>query len=131
MSITVLAFVWRKPGKSFADFKDYYETRHMPLALEIIGADMPKTHTRHYFGKDVDGMRQPPTVIFGTSEHFGCDVVSELIFESQEKLDAFNSKLTEPEISARLTEDQEQFVDQQKLSICIADETIVTSRPAT
>lgn len=50
MSYSVLMYIYRKEGTSPEQFKDYYETKHVPVIQRLSGSLFPTLHSRHYMG---------------------------------------------------------------------------------
>lgn len=50
MSYSVLMYIYRKEGTSPEQFKDYYETKHVPVIQRLSGNLFPTSHSRHYIG---------------------------------------------------------------------------------
>lgn len=50
MSYSVLMYIYRKEGTSPEQFKEYYETKHVPLIQRLSGDLFPTLHSRHYIG---------------------------------------------------------------------------------
>ncbi|KAF1969604.1 hypothetical protein BU23DRAFT_433174, partial [Bimuria novae-zelandiae CBS 107.79] len=46
----VLIFGFRAPNITHAQYKDYYDNVHVPLAKSIAGNAWPISHTRNYYG---------------------------------------------------------------------------------
>ena len=50
MSYRVLMYIYRKEGTSPEQFKDYYESKHVPLIQLLSGDLFPTSHIRNYIG---------------------------------------------------------------------------------
>ncbi|SPN99928.1 uncharacterized protein DNG_02780 [Cephalotrichum gorgonifer] len=50
MSYSVLMYIYRKEGTSPEQFKQYYETKHVPVIQRLSGDLFPTLHSRHYIG---------------------------------------------------------------------------------
>jgi len=50
MSYSVLMQIYRKEGTTPEQFKEYYETKHVPVIQRISGDLFPTLHSRHYVG---------------------------------------------------------------------------------
>ncbi|KAI4157543.1 MAG: hypothetical protein LQ342_008196 [Letrouitia transgressa] len=123
MPYTILLFLYRKPGSSFAAFKDHYENTHMPLLQSIGGRFFPKTHTRHYLPRS-DG--QSADIMKGAAEDFDYDAMAELVFEGEAEWKAFLGVLTEKENKERVERDEEVFQDRGRLRAVMVGESFVT-----
>ena len=71
----ILLLMKRRPGMSVEDFRDYYENRHVPLALKYDGGAMTR-YVRRY-------LEPQPNAELGTNDELPYDVVSELWFEDE------------------------------------------------
>ena len=69
----ILLFMKRKPGMSVAAFREYYETKHVPLALKY------SSGITRYIRRYLDPQPHPET---GAGE-LPYDVVTELWFEDE------------------------------------------------
>jgi uncharacterized protein (TIGR02118 family) len=72
-SYKILLFMKRRPGMSVEDFRDYYETRHAPLALT------KPTRMSRYVRRYLDPQPHPET---GSGE-LPYDVITELWFDDE------------------------------------------------
>lgn len=70
----ILLFMKRKPGMSVADFRDYYETRHAPLAQKYASG------INRYVRRYLDPQDHPET---GPGGELPFDVITELWFEDE------------------------------------------------
>ncbi|KAI4210361.1 MAG: hypothetical protein LQ351_006810 [Letrouitia transgressa] len=123
MPYTILLFLYRKPGLSFADFKSHYENSHMPLLQSIGGPHFPKTHTRHYLPRP-DGGRVD--IMKGAPEDLDYDAMAELVFEGEKEWKAFLGLLTQKENKERVERDEEEFQDRARLRAVMVGESFVT-----
>lgn len=71
----ILLLMKRRPGMSVEAFRDYYENRHVPLALKYDGGAMTR-YVRRY-------LEPQPNAELGTNAELPYDVVSELWFEDE------------------------------------------------
>lgn len=70
----ILLFMKRRPGMTMAEFRDYYENNHVPLALPYMQGIT--RYVRRY-------IEPQPHAETGTNEELPYDVVSELWFEDE------------------------------------------------
>lgn len=135
MPYTIACFLWRKPGTTPFEFKSHYENHHIPLLLSVMGPVFPQTHTRFYLTKNAttddtsSNADYAPTVFMGTREDFDYDLFCELVFEDVKAFEAFFARFREPEVAAKLGEDEERFMDRKMLKAVAVDEPVVTLRP--
>ncbi|APA10142.1 predicted protein [Sclerotinia sclerotiorum 1980 UF-70] len=122
--LTLSAFHWRKKGLTPEEFKNHYETVHIPILQEITGDKFPKTHTRHYVVRTSDGAtsddksnsKYKASVYAGTNaQDFDYDVYSELVFENEAKFKAFESIMFDPVLGPKINEDSVKFIDHVKM----------------
>ncbi|EQB00049.1 uncharacterized protein (TIGR02118 family) [Sphingobium wenxiniae] len=95
----------RKNDLTVDQFIDHYENRHVPLVREVLPTI--GRYVRNYLDHtSVSAGRQEgdaPTPYF--------DVITELWFEDDAAYQAFVAALSDPEVSRRLQEDEERFLD--------------------
>jgi hypothetical protein len=122
--IKIMCFLKRKPGMSRAEFKDYYETTHAPLIEKML--PFYKTFTRNFFAPvqdyetgHMDNKHEEQELDF--------DVVTELTFATQEDYDKIVAGLSDPDIGAIITADEENIFDRSKMRVFIMD--AVSSMP--
>lgn len=134
----IVAFFWRKPGLSPSDFKSHYETAHIPLLLSLMGPVFPVSHSRFYLHRnpgdtsssDRSNASYLPTVFAGTPDDFDYDVYCELVYEDKAAFEAFHARMGEPEVAAKIAEDEEKFIDHRKSKVAAVNEPLVTTRPS-
>ena len=137
MPYTIVAFIWRKPGTSPSEFKTHYEN-HILLVLDLAAAVFPLSHSRFYLKRtpeassssDTSNSNYRPTVLAGTPDDFAYDVYCELVFEDEAASQAFIARIREPEVAAKIAEDEENFLDRQLLKVAAVAEPVITSRPS-
>ncbi|VWX57992.1 EthD domain-containing protein [Sphingorhabdus sp. 109] len=91
----------KKPEVSEADFRDYYETRHVPLIKRLL--PMFAHYQRHYLDRSqsrIDAMQADP----------GFDVITEIHFAGQQDYDLFLARLSDPEVIAAIRADEANFL---------------------
>lgn len=133
MTFQVILFVWRKPGLSPADFKTYWETKHVPLVKELTGDKFPNSHTRHYIQRSAvpggaDNTSWPAAVMLGEQSDFDYDAWAVLDFDSKEAFEAMFAKISEKDAAERLGADEEAFLDRGKRRVVFVDDMCVTSK---
>jgi len=147
MPYQIVAFLWRKPTLTPTEFKNHYETQHMPLLTELMGPAMCARHTRHYITRTLTeaasdptltsetissniNAKYPTTAYAGDGSKIDYDVYSEIEFEDLEKFAAFAMRLQELEKDGRLQEDEDRFLLMQKRIVVAVEEPYVTLRPS-
>jgi len=132
----IVAFVTRKPGLSPSDFRSHYEKIHMPLLQSLTGSVFPLSHSRFYLQRhpsdtatsDNSNASHPPTVYVGTPNDFAYDAHCELVFENVAAWESFGARMSEPEVAAKIAEDEAKFIDRPKWKVAAVDEPVVTKR---
>ena len=127
MTFTVLLFGHRKESLTPSEFKEYLENTHIPLLRKLFGPLFPLSHTRRYVYRSEEKPHSA-TVFTGTQDDFDYDVVSELVFESQDAFQAFFAKYQDPELAVTITEDESAFLDSAKMRAVLLGETTTTKR---
>ena len=103
--IKAIVLLKRRPDLSLADFMDHYENRHVPLVREVLPTI--DRYVRNYLeGVSVSAGRQDGDA---PSPYF--DVITELWFSDDKNYQDFIEHLADPEVSRRLKEDEERFLD--------------------
>ncbi len=108
----IKAFLVRRPDLSMAEFREHYETRHLPLAR----ATFPEIieHRRNYI--DTDGALFPPEV--GMPRW---DAISDIWFADKAGFDAMVARLGEP-AGAAISEDELRFLDRPRCGMMVVEE---------
>ena len=103
----IVMLITRKPGLTHAEFRDYYEQVHAPIARKVL------VHMTDYSRKYIapfPGQPDPP---------FDC--ITELSFKDAQTLQATMAFGRTPE-GAVLPEDEVNFVDREKTQVFLATE---------
>lgn len=117
--IRLVALLTRKPGTTLEQFRDYYETRHVPL-IESINPYM-SAYTRDYI---LPGTAIKGNLADGPSDWSpGYDVVTLVTFASQEDFDKARAAFGKPENQAAIAADEENFLDRKTKMIFLTDPT--------
>lgn len=87
----------RKPGMDVAAFRDYYETRHMPLCMKYMTGAV--RYLRRYL-EPVQGMEEP-----------AFDVITELWFEHRKPVDQIIATLKADAMPADVIADERNLFD--------------------
>jgi hypothetical protein len=108
----VTAFLTRKPGMTRNQFRDYYENRHAPL----VGQLTPKmaAYRRNYVNLDGPLKRGEHLIAF--------DVVTEMEFEDQAACERWVEAYQVPDVLARISADEENFLDRDRVLVCAVDQ---------
>ncbi len=108
MTIKSMVLLRRKPGTTHEEFVDYYENRHLPLALSL----MPSIsrHVRNYVDyNSLTTARQASGEGSGPDPYF--DVITEVWFDDEAAHKAFRAAISDPETVRILQEDEDRFLD--------------------
>lgn len=128
MTFTFLLFITRKPSLTPEEFKNHWESVHIPLLKEIAGDTFPTTHTRRYIARPVElNSSWPAAVLVGTQDDFTYDGVAELVFRDEEAFRKFFGVVSEPANKARIEEDEEAFIVREAMRAVGLGDTVVTS----
>ena len=134
MTYTIVAFLWRKSGTTPSEFKAHYENNHIPLLLSLLGPLFPLSHSRVYLQRhskeDAAVADYQPTVYVGAHSDFDYDLFCTLKFEDQHGFEAFYQRMQDPEVAAKIAEDEEKFIERQKLKVAAVQEPVITMRPS-
>lgn len=104
MTVKFLAFLKAKAGIPRERFIEYYETRHVPLILDVMPGVVD--YRRNYLPE-------------GTA---GFDVVSEIWFADRDALSRATALATAPAAARRIAEDEENFLDRTASVFSFPDE---------
>ena len=83
MPFTLGITSYRLPHLSPTEFKEYFESKHVPLIQSIITTDdaKPLTYRRHYLNKTPDGQ---PALIVGDKDRADWDCFVEITFSDED-----------------------------------------------
>ncbi|KAF2649253.1 hypothetical protein K491DRAFT_582655, partial [Lophiostoma macrostomum CBS 122681] len=112
-------FIWRKQDLTPTQFREHYETIHMPLLQKLFGDLFPKTHTRNYIERkkaegvaenDANGNATWTPVLFqdATPDDFDYDVMAIAAFEDEDAFQKFFARYLE--VRGVLEEDERRFM---------------------
>ncbi|KAI0477047.1 EthD domain-containing protein [Xylariaceae sp. FL0804] len=127
MQQSVLFFVYRKPGTTPQQFEKHYED-------EPAGENFPLSHTRRYVHRTEGGQgternaHHPATVLRGEQADFDFDCCVEMTFADLDSLQAFKTRMAQPDVVERIEADEENFLDRSKLPIVLLGAVNVTAR---
>jgi uncharacterized protein (TIGR02118 family) len=103
-----MAMAKRKPGMTFEQFREHYETRHAPLARSLV--PQIKTYTRNYVRHDLS---HRPEGLEGSGQGPDFDVITEITFGSREDYDQAMALMADPAVQRAIAEDEERFIDRK------------------
>jgi uncharacterized protein (TIGR02118 family) len=94
-----IVLLTRKPGTSFEQFKQHYETVHAPGAIERIPALARADYRRNFIeSASVEGSPLPDF-----------DVITEITFADDADHAEFQRSLSDPAVQAWIAEDEARF----------------------
>lgn len=113
----LLLFLKRRPGMSHADFRTYYETRHVPLCLKYMGGAL--RYIRRY-------VESPDGNADALADTLGFDVITELWFDSAATARLVAGMMQSGTLPAEVIEDEEQLFDRPKTRLSLLCEAETT-----
>lgn len=118
--IKTIALLKRRSGMSVADFRHYYETRHVSLGLKYTRPEALR-YTRRYLSAPEGADGQDPDF----------DVAMELWFADKAAMDRVFQRLQRADIAAEIAADEEQLFDRARTRFLVIDEEIESIHIAT
>ncbi|KAF2870204.1 hypothetical protein BDV95DRAFT_608209 [Massariosphaeria phaeospora] len=111
MNFTVLLFGFALQNLSLVEYKNHYETSHVPLAKTYAQSSWPLSHTRYYYDdKTVDNW----------------DSLAVLEFRDADHAISFNTILSQPDAAHAIHSDEAKFMKGQPQMIIIGTNSAVT-----
>jgi hypothetical protein len=101
----ILIFLKRRPGLSLAEFRDYYETQHMPLCMKYMSG------VQRYFRRYVELLPDPTT---GEPRELDFDVITELWFDDRKTSEMVLKYGTRSQLPDEVIADEERVFDRSK-----------------
>jgi uncharacterized protein (TIGR02118 family) len=101
--IKVMILIAKKEGITNEQFRHHYETVHAPLAMRLL--PMVKEYRRNFIDRDSIRLRD------GSAAAPDFDVVTEMVFASEQDYAAFKARIAEPEVMAQIRADEANFLD--------------------
>lgn len=118
-AMKVIALFRRKPGTTFEQFRDYYETHHSVLSREPMPffSDYRRNYIRHSLGQQ-----------YASAEAYSAtldwDMITEITFASREDHDAMLRALAAPAVRKRIVEDEARFIDRSATLSYVVEESV-------
>lgn len=119
MTFIVSFVTGRKQGLSLAQFKNHYESKHVPLLQNLTGDLFPNSHTRYYIhrtsvAEDLAGgtsgnSNHLATVLLGDQADFDHDAFAVLIFKNKSAFEALHARMSQRDAAERVVEDEDAF----------------------
>lgn len=111
----IIALVPARPGISPTEFRDYYESKHAPLLLELL--PMMRGYVRNY--PKLEGARLP-----AGERSLGFSAVTEVWFEDEAGYDRFLERLQDPQVRSLIRQDEANFCDSVGVVRFLVDESV-------
>ena len=108
----------RKPGLTMAEFKAYYEERHVPLVTGLLANW--SDYRRNYRMEDTE--HHAPHGDPARTNDAVFDVMTEITYESEAMYRATMALLADPGIGKRVAEDEDRFMDRASMRVHLVDE---------
>jgi uncharacterized protein (TIGR02118 family) len=114
----ILLFMKRRPGMSQEEFQQYYEEKHVPLALKYAGG--MKSYKRRYVSPQTH-------VETGPCSDLGFDVITELGFDDEATFKTTLNYLSTSHLPDEVIEDEMQLFDRTtfRIATCTEFETVL------
>lgn len=107
----VIAFLAKLPSITLDEFRDYYETKHIPLVkrhLSAASAPLPLVYSRRFIDSKTP-------VVSASGLNVGFDCITELQFASKEDFEKYwVAPLMMGENAKAVGEDEAKFIDRAK-----------------
>ena len=100
----ILIFLKRRPGLSLEEFRDYYESRHVPLCMKYMAG--ARRYLRRYVQTQADAAGNPRELDF--------DVITELWFNDRAAFETALKFVGRGILPKEIIADEEQFLDRSK-----------------
>ncbi|TAK99289.1 MAG: EthD family reductase [Rhodospirillaceae bacterium] len=110
----VLMFFKRKPGLTFQQFKDYYESTHAKLGDKYLRATALKYQRRY--------LRPISHPVGDVETESDFDCVTEVWFENAGQWKEMAAKVAAPDEAKIVVEDEARFMDRSKTRMYVAEE---------
>lgn len=128
--LKVIGMMKRKPGLSFEEFKDHYESVHAPMGrIAMANADryfrrylypMSKIEMDQGLTDALTSVASNPDVLSAVEQEY--DVVVEMWFANSAEFDKAFRAMGEPEALKMYTDDTEKFLDVAKSRMYVVEE---------
>lgn len=109
MQIRILIFLARKQGTTPEFFKNYMETKHVPLIRSITGSHFALSHTRNYLITPDSEPREMSLTGLITDIVF--DAVTEIVFRDEDHFSAHLELINKPENTIAREKDEAEFLN--------------------
>jgi hypothetical protein len=114
----LIAMFRRNPALTFEEFREEYETVHVPMALKYF--PYFKDYRRNYVRRDLDHRRAEGEA--ATSLDF--DVITEITFQTPDDYARMRRTMSDPAFQAEVTEHEKRFMDYGATVVFLVDEAV-------
>ena len=111
--VKLVVLLKKKPGMSFADFQNYYETKHSKFIRLI-------PRVQRYFRRYLHPF--PGSSSAETPQEQPFEVITELWFKSREDLEFAMERNASPEVAEILAEDEEHLFIRSQARLFVVEE---------
>ena len=116
----VYVFLVRKPGTTMEEFKEHYESRHVPLIQDLVFNDIqPLSYRRNYVNRT-----NTASVIGGFAPSWVHDCITTVVCEDLTQRDALLRKFAEQ--NTAIAADEAKFLDRSKSLMILPYESLDT-----
>ena len=128
MTFTLVAQIKRKATLTPQEFRNHYDTVHVPLLKSLVGPAFPLTHTRHYITRLLESPFPPMRYREGfKGSEIEFDAISIMVFRNAEHFEEFRNVFFQVEVQKTMKEDEERFQDTEWKMACKVEEPVVTT----
>jgi hypothetical protein len=125
----VIWMLRRKPGISFAQFRDHYESSHAVLGETYFGHLM-LSYTRNYnVPLPTPGPAASPIERAIAAKQSSYDCITEWVLRNEQALTEVFALLFDPVVGKLFHEDEEHFLDRSSVELVVCD--VRDARPGT
>ena len=118
----LIATMKRKPGLSSAEFRAYYEEKHIPLVKSHV-MRFATEYRRNYPTSSIEYL-DAPTDTAGDNQvaEADYDCITEVQFSERASVDKFFAALAAPAVKEVIFADEERFVDRMQTRVYLCEE---------
>ncbi len=110
MSVTLITLLKRREGMSKADFTAYYEANHRVIGEQVLAGYATSYVRKHLYPLD------------GETQDLDADVVLQITFPDEERMQAFFEHAGKPDIATMIAEDEEKLFDRSRIRVFTVEE---------
>jgi len=105
-------------------FKNYWESKHIPLLQSLSGPNFPEKHIRHYLARNTSDPSDPdaPITLVGNPEDLNWDAYAEITFDSEARFKEFLPVMSSQEVQ----NDEKRFTEPEKMRAVVVDSVMNT-----